>query len=106
MFKDIKLLSEDCEWIDSSLNIKGTVNQGDLYRKMVMLLEGFQSKLSKYIDYIEILLDFSPGSLDEFIPYADNAMTFIVITQPLIPIMQLLENVSCVGGEFDYEKNI
>lgn len=105
MFKSIKLLSEDCEWIDSSLNTKGTVNQGAIYRKMAMLLEGFQSKLNKYTDYSEILLGFTPSSRDEFIPYADNAMTFIVTTQPLKPIMQALENVSCVSGEFDYEKN-
>lgn len=104
-FKGIKLLAEDCDWIDSSINTKGTVNQGAMYRKIAKLLEGFQSKLNNYTDYSEILLGFTPSSRDEFIPYADNAMTFIVTTQPLKPIMQALENVSCVNGEFDYEKN-
>lgn len=105
MFKNIKLLSEDCKWIDSTLNTNGTVNQGAIYRKMAMLLEGFQSKLNKYTDYSEILLGFTPDSRDEFVLYADNAMTFIVTSQPLKPIMQALEKVSCVKGEFDYDKN-
>ena len=104
-FQNITLLSEDCEWIDSSLNTKGTVNQGAIYRKMAMLLEGFQAKFNNYTDYSEMLLGFTPDSREEFVPYADNAMTFIVTSQPIKPIMRALEKVSCVSGKFDYEKN-
>jgi hypothetical protein len=104
-YKGLKLLSEDCEWIDSDLNKKGTVNQGAIYRKMAMLLEGFQAKFNKYTDYAEILIGFVPDTREEFVPYAENAQQFICTKDEVKNVMKAFEKLDCVEGTFDYKKN-
>lgn len=71
MFKGIKLLSEDCEWVDSLLNTKGTVNQGAIYRKMAMLSEyaptnSFENN-SCHIKYKSMKKEILPLGDDDFI---------------------------------------
>lgn len=102
-YKNIRLLSEDCDWIDDPLNKNGNVNQSAIYCKMAMLLEGFQANFNDYKDYSEMLLGFIPDTKDEFATYADNAMRFIVTSDQLIAIMHAFEEVSCVEGTFDYD---
>lgn len=104
-YKGIPLLREDAEWVDTSWNTNGTVNQGAIYRKMAHLLEGFDLRVNDYKTYAEILLGFVPDSREDFEPYAENARSFIVISHPLKPIMQAFEKLDCVEGTFDYERN-
>lgn len=102
-YRGLDLLSEDCDWIDSGLNKKGTVNQGAVYRKMAKLLVGFNMHMNDYEDYAEILLGFTPKTRDDFVPYANNAMTFITEKKELQNIMKKFESVKCVKGSFNYK---
>ena len=103
-YDGIKLTSDDCEWIDSILNIDGTVNQGAIYRKMAMSLEGFTIGNS-WETYAELLLGFMPENRDEFKPYVENAQVFITTKDVLESIMTAFEKLECVNGDFDFDSN-
>lgn len=102
-YNGIPLLKDDCEWIDSSWNTEGTVNQGAIYRKMAYLLEGL--KYNDYTDYAEYIIGYIPQTKDDFTPYAENAKNFITINDSVQNIMKKFESLSVVNGEFDYEAN-
>lgn len=105
-YKGIPLLSDDCEWIDNPLNKKGTVSQGVIYRKIAKMLWGsdFEKKrfLYKYSDISELLLGFTPETVDEYIPFGKNASEFIVTKNQLEAIMKKFETLKSVFGEYDY----
>lgn len=103
LYNDIPLLKDDCEWINSSWNTEGTVNQGAIYRKMAYLLEGL--KYNDYTDYAEYIIGYIPQTKDDFTPYAENAKNFITINDSVQNIMKKFESLSVVNGEFDYEAN-
>lgn len=103
LYNNIPLLKDDCEWIDSSWNTEGTVNQGAIYRKMAYLLEGL--KYNDYTDYAEYIIGYIPQTKDDFTPYAENAKNFITINDSVQNIMKKFESSSVVNGEFDYESN-
>lgn len=103
LYNNIPLLKDDCEWIDSSWNTEGTVNQGAIYRKMAYLLEGL--KYNDYTDYAKYVIGYIPETKDDFTPYAENAKNFITINDSVQNIMKKFESSSVVNGEFDYESN-
>lgn len=104
-YRELQLLTEDEEWVNDTLNKKGTVNQGAIYRKMAMLLEGFNAKLNDYHSYAELLLGFIPDTRDEFATYASKLERFICTKDQLKSIMHVLEDSSNVQGSFDYNTN-
>lgn len=104
-YRGIPLLPEDCDWVDNPINDDGIVNQGAMYRKMAMLLEGFNlggDSGNSYDKYAELLIGFEPQSRDEFSPYVANAKKFIVTENPLQAVMKAFESLDCVDGSFDY----
>ena len=101
-YNGLDLLSEDCDWIDSSLNEKGGVNQGAVYRKIAMLLLGYEMRIANYQKFSQTLIGFIPESSDDFAPYAKNAMQFITLDNDIVNIMKKFESLECVQGDFDY----
>ncbi|MBR2100938.1 MAG: hypothetical protein IJ927_06475 [Eubacterium sp.] len=105
-YKGIPLLSEDCEWIDDSLNKKGTVNQGAVYRKFAKVLSGsnFEEKrfLYKYSDFAPFILGFIPKDVDEWVVYGKNASKFIVTKDQLKAIMKEFQSLETAKGDFDF----
>lgn len=106
-YDGIPLLSDDCEWIDSSLNKNGTVSQGAVYRKIAKMLSGSDFKNKRffysYKDISELLLGFTPDTVDEYVPYGENASKFIVVDNQLEAIMQKFESLKSVSGQYDYD---
>ena len=96
------LVSQDVEWIESSLNTGGTVENGALYRKMAILLEAFEFN-NAWETFSTILLGFVPESKDECTPYVENAKEFIVSDGCLVAVMTKLSTLSSVTGEFDFD---
>lgn len=98
---------EDCEFINNSLlNPKGLSNQGAIYRAMAFILDDYNTELySDYSNYSEILIGFTPNTMDDFLAYANNANKFISNEDSLINIMKALQQSGSVSGTFDYDKN-
>lgn len=103
-YNGLPLLSEDCDWIDDVLNKKETVNQGALYRKLAMCLEGFAIGNS-WTSYAEYIIGFVPDSRDEFSTYVENAKEFIVTENPFDALMRKFETLNSVDGTFDGSSN-
>lgn len=106
-YKGIQLLSDDCEWIDNPINKEGTVSQGVIYRKMAKVLWGsdWENKrfLYSYTNISDLLLGFTPETVDDYIPLGKNASEFIVEKDQLKAIMAKLEKMNSVQGDFDFE---
>lgn len=106
-YKGLPLLSDDCEWIDNPLNKEGTVSQGVVYRKIAKVLSGsdFEKKrfLYKYTDISELLLGFTPETVDEYIPLGKNASEFIVTKNQLKAIMKKFESLKSISGEYNFD---
>lgn len=106
-YDGIPLLSDDCEWIDSSLNKSGSVSQGVVYRKIAKMLSGSDFKNKRffysYKDISELLLGFTPDTIDEYIPYGENASKFITVNNQLEAIMKKFETLKSVSGQYDYD---
>lgn len=102
-YKGLLLTTEDCEWIDSSLNKMGTVEAGAIYRKVGYLLEGFDSKINNGKDYCDLVFGVAFESRDALIPYVENMKDFYSEEYPIISIMKKLNMISNVSGEFDFE---
>lgn len=98
---------EDCQFINNSLlNPKGLSNQGAIYRAMAFILDDYNTELySDYSKYSEMLIGFTPDTMDDFLVYANNANTFICNEDSLISIMKALQQSNSVSGTFDYDKN-
>ncbi|MEY8338906.1 hypothetical protein AALB16_12955 [Lachnospiraceae bacterium 62-35] len=101
-YKDITILNEDREWIDSTLNTDGIADQGTLYRSFAKILVGF-SMGNNWEGYAEHVIGFIPGSKEEFEPYVQNAMEFIVMDEnPLEYVMRKFESLASVEGSFNH----
>lgn len=106
-YDGIPLLSDDCEWIDSSLNKSGSVSQGVVYRKIAKMLSGSDFKNKRffysYKDISELLLGFTPDTVDEYVPYGENASEFITVNNQLEAIMKKFETLKSASGQYDYD---
>jgi hypothetical protein len=103
-YKDIDLLQEENDWIESPRNEDNTVEKGALYRKMAMLLEGYElgNDISKYDKHI---FGFTASSRDELKPYVDNASQFIVTSDDLLtPVMEKFCTLSSVSDYSEENK--
>lgn len=103
-YEDLPLLSEDVEWIENSINKKGTVNQGAIYRKLAKLLEGYAIHLNNGSSYSKYIFG-STLSTEEFAQYADVVSEFITSEDSLYHVLKKFESLECVEGEFDYGNN-
>ena len=101
-YQGLPLLSDDCAWIDNSLNKNGTVNQSAIYMKIANCLEGFAIG-NDWKSYAEWVVGYVPESKEEFAEYVDNAKEFIVTDNQLIAIMKKLNTLNCVEGQFDFD---
>lgn len=106
-YKGIPLLSEDCEWIDSSLNKNETVNQGAVYRKIAKVLDGsdFEEKhfLYHYSDFAPFIIGFVPKDVDEWAVYGKNASEFIVTKDQIKAIMKKFQSLETATGDYDFD---
>lgn len=106
-YKGIPLLTDDCEWIDNPINQNGTVNQGAVYRKIAKVLWGsdWENKrfLYSYKDIADLLLGFTPETVDDYVPLGMNASEFIVEKDQLEAIMIKFEKMNSVQGDFDFD---
>ena len=105
-YDGIPLLTKDCKWIDNPINKEGTVNQGAVYRKFALVLEGsdFEKKqfLYNYRDVSIHLLGFVPKDKDEWVKYAKNASDFIVTDNQMTAIMKKFQSMKSVNGSYDF----
>lgn len=106
-YKDLPFTADDCKWINNTaLNTKGATNQGAIYRAMAFIIEDYDIELhSDYSKYSEILIGKTPETIDGFLPYVDNAKSFICAEDSLINIMKALQQCDSVEGKFDFDKN-
>lgn len=102
LYKGLPLLMEDCEWIENTKNINGTVESGAIYRKIAMALEGFAIG-NNWSGYAEWLIGFTPETKDEFKPYVENAITFITTKNQFENSIRKFESLECVNGTFDFD---
>lgn len=102
-YKGLIIQTEDEEWLLSSLNKEKSLNQGALYRTIATYLEGFQMGINNGDSYCEIMCGFEWTSKSDFEPYATNASEFIVTENQLKAIMEKLENMTSVQGDFDFD---
>lgn len=101
-YKGLDLLTEDCEFIDAFYNTSGSVDQGAIYRKLAMCLEGFNFGNS-FESYVNFIVDDSPTK-DEFAEKVDDLMTFITADDDrMIKVMKKLETLESVNGSFDHD---
>ncbi len=101
-FKGLPLLPDDCEWIDTSWNKDGSVEYGALYRKVAMLLEGFDIGVNNGSAYADLVFGVDFTSKADLEPYVENASTFIVEEDSFQAVMHKLEECETVTGDFDY----
>lgn len=95
-YNGIPLLSDDM----SQLRIGGKADPGALYRKMAMLLDGFEIG-NAWGKYAKNLIGYIPDTRDEFYPYVQNAKTFITTKDALTIIMTKLQSLKSTDGLFD-----
>lgn len=103
-YQDLPLLSEDVEWIESSINKEGTVNQGAIYRKLAKLLEGYAIHINNGNGYSKYIFS-DAVSIDEFGQYATIVSEFITNEDSLYHVLKKFESLECVEGNFDYVNN-
>lgn len=112
-YNGLLIVETDREWIANSLNDKGTVEAGALYRSMATQLEGytFASYNLWKGSVVPVLFGFDkPETKDELNPYIDSVKDYIVLESPLKSVMNKLSTLSCAEGtintdtgEYDFE---
>lgn len=105
-YKGLSIVETDREWLGSSLNDKGTVESGALYRSMATQLEGytFASYGSWKGSIVPVLFGFDKlGTKEELNPYIYNVKDYIVLKSPLKSVMKKLSTLSCFEGTVNTE---
>ncbi|KIR01636.1 hypothetical protein P261_00450 [Lachnospiraceae bacterium TWA4] len=103
-YGDFVMQEEDEEWINSSFNKEGTVEDGALYRTMAMYLEGFSigNPIEKYS---KVLTGKEFNNRKDLKPYVDNAMEFISTKDNTRDrILKKLDSLKSVKQEFNKKK--
>ena len=102
-YDGVQFVTEDCDWLDSSLNTEGTINQGAFYRKQAYLLEGASAGMTSYKKIAERIIGFIPETEEEWNTYYDDLKNYIVTSDSLTAIMKKFESLNSVEGTFDYD---
>lgn len=103
-YNGLSIVEADREWIVNSLNDKGTVEAGALYRSMATQLEGytFASYSSWKGSVVPVLFGFDkPETKDVLNPYIDSVKEYIVLKNPLKSVMNKLSTLSCFEGNIN-----
>lgn len=102
-YRGLDLLAEDCEWIDEPYNTEGIANQGAIYRKLAMCLEGFDMG-NNYDNYIGFIVENAPSS-SEFKSSVEELKSFITIKDSKTSVLKKFSTLNSVDGEFDFNNN-
>ena len=103
-YNGLSIVETDREWIANSLNDKGTVEAGAIYRSMATQLEGytFASYDSWKGSVVPVLFGFDkPEAKDDLDSYIDSVKDYIVLKNPLKSVMNKLSTLSCFEGTID-----
>lgn len=105
-YKDLRLLSDDVQWIENWLNTKGTINHGAIYRKLTYLYRGFYMRAHNGEDCSEWIFGIKTNSRDEFAEYADRISALITEDDPKEGILNTFSTINSIDGEFDFDNGI
>lgn len=108
-YNGLSIVETDREWIANSLNDKGTVEAGAIYRSMATQLEGytFASYDSWKGSVVPVLFGFDkPEAKDDLDSYIDSVKDYIVLKNPLKSVMNKLSTLSCFEGTIDTDTGV
>lgn len=104
-YNDIPFITEDCEWINNPVNKDRTLESGAFYRKMAMIIEGFNIGLNNGSQFSKNILGFKTSIKEEFEPYAKELSTYIKKDNPYKSIMNKFSTLSSIDGKIDTKAN-
>lgn len=108
-YNGLSIVETDREWIANSLNDKGTVEAGVLYRSMATQLEGytFASYSSWKGSVVPVLFGIDKSETKkELDSYIDCVKDYIVLESPLKSVMNKLSTLSCFEGTIDTDTGV